>query len=112
MMDTSPDFSKEVSHIDYVCHELGEQAEITTNVYAEYAGEGVEYYWEYTKALCCKYYLASKKGRTNFDNMVAKYISREVITKYPVRKFNGRARGYMATYKILEERKVNQTHIS
>ena len=95
-----------------IFQELGAQAVITKIFHAEYAGKDVEYYWGYSKSLYRKYHLASNKGKTNVYKLVAKCISREVITKYLVRKFSRRARGYMVTYKILEDYKGNQTHIS
>ena len=47
-----------------------------------------------------------------FDNLVAKRISREVITKYIVIKFSIMERGYMVTYKTLEDHKGNQDHMT
>ena len=42
MMDNSPDFSNELSQLEYFCQELGSRAVITPKFHAEYAGEGVK----------------------------------------------------------------------
>ena len=54
--------------------------------------------------MCQLYPLAPKRRKENFDKLVDKCISRETITKDLVRKFSGRARRYMLTYKSLEMR--------
>ena len=61
-----------MSWFEYVFQELGERAVITTSFHAEYAGEGIEYYWVYSKALYRKYPPTSKKVKEIFDNLVAK----------------------------------------
>ena len=68
----------------------------------EFAGEGIEYSWGLSKAMYRKYPLVSKKGKRNFDALVLKCISRDVLTKDQVRRFCKRARSYMLTYKSLE----------
>ena len=108
MMETSPYFSNEVSQLEYFCPELGARSVITTKFHAEYAGKGVEYSWWYSKALYRKFPLVSKKGKEYFDKLIAKCISREVITKDLVINFSRRVWGYMVTYKILEEQKGDQ----
>ena len=55
-----------------VCRELGARAVITTKFHAEYADEGIEYSWGYSKALYRKYSLTSRKGKANFDKLFAK----------------------------------------
>ena len=112
MMETSPNYANELSQLEYVCQELGAQAVITATFHAEYANKGIEYSWGYSKYFYIKYLLTSRKGKANFDKLVAKCISREIITKDMVRNFSGRVWGYIATYKILEERKGNQTYIT
>ena len=42
MMDNSPDFSNELSQLEYFCQELGSRAVITPKFHVEYAGEGVK----------------------------------------------------------------------
>ena len=81
---------------------LGAKALTTTKYHAEYAGEGIEYLWGAAKAIYRRYPLTSKRGKTNFDLLVAKCISREVLTTEMVQKFSHQARSYMLTYKILE----------
>jgi hypothetical protein len=49
-----------------------------------------------------RYPLVSKKGKQNFDALVSKCISRDVLTKEQVWRFCKRARRYMLTYKLLE----------
>jgi hypothetical protein len=68
----------------------------------EFAGEGIEYSWGFSKALYIRYPLESKKGKRNFDALVSKCISKDVLKKYQVRRFCKRARSYMLTYKSLE----------
>jgi len=78
------------------------EALITTKYHAEYAGEGIEYSWGASKAVYRRYPLASKKGKENFDKLVSKCISRELLTNDRIRKFSRRARSYMLTYKSLD----------
>ena len=57
LMATAPDFVNETSQIEHVCIELGKRAGvkikamISTKYYAEYAGEGIEYAWAFSKSL-------------------------------------------------------------
>ena len=74
MVETSPDIENEVSQLDYFCQELVTRSVINTKFHSYYSGEGVEYYWGYSKALYCKYPIASKKGEYSFNKMVAKCI--------------------------------------
>ena len=76
---------------------------ITTKYHAEYAGEGIEYSWGYSKSIYRRHPLAAKKGRQNFINLVDTCISRETLTKDMVRKFSKRARDYMVGYKVFEQ---------
>jgi len=92
----------EKSQLEYVCESLGVEALITTKYHAEYAGEGIEYSWGASKAVYRRYPLASKKGKENFDKLVSKCISRELLTNDRIRKFSRRARSYMLTYKSLD----------
>lgn len=96
------DFLSEQSQLEYVCESLGVRALITTKYHAEYAGEGVEYSWGFSKALYRRHPLAQKKTTADFLALVDKCISREVLTVDLIRKFSARARGYMETYKMLE----------
>ena len=81
---------------------------ITTKYHAEYAGEGIEYSWGYSKSLYRRHPLAAKKGRDNFIKLVDKCISRDIITTSMVRKFSKRARGYMVAYKLLESEEMKE----
>ena len=83
---------------------------ITTKYHTEYAGEGIEYSWGYSKSLYQRHPLAAKKGRYNFIKLVDKYISRDTITTNMVRKFSKRARGYMAAYKALESDEMKENN--
>ena len=74
----------------------------TTKYHAEYAGEGIEYSWGASKAVYRRYPLACKKGKANFDSLVAKCISRDLLTMDRIRKFSQRARSYMLTYSSLQ----------
>jgi hypothetical protein len=102
MMGRCTDFANEKSQLEYVCESLGVEALITTKYHAEYAGEGIEYSWGASKAVYRRYPLASKKGKENFDKLVSKCISRELLTNDRIRKFSRRARSYMLTYKSLD----------
>ena len=80
---------------------------ITTKYHAEYAGEGVEYSWGFSKALYRRHPLAQKKTTEGFLALVDKCISRDVLTVDLIRKFSRRAREYMETYKMLEMEATN-----
>jgi hypothetical protein len=102
LMENCTDFKNEMSQLDFVCHSLGLKALITTKYHAEFAREGIEYSWGLAKAMFRKYPLVSKKGKQNFDALVSKCISRDVLTKDQVQRFCKRARSYMLTYKSLK----------
>jgi len=102
LMENCTDFKNEMTQLEFVCHSLSCKALITTKYHAEFAGEGIEYSWGFSKALYRKYPLESKKGKQNFDALVSKCISRDVLKKDQVRRFCKRARSYMLTYKSLE----------
>jgi hypothetical protein len=102
LMGSCTDFANEKSQLEYVCQSLGVEALITTKYHAEYAGEGIEYSWGASKAVYRRYPLASKKGKANFDSLVAKCISRDLLTTNRIRKFSRRARSYMLTYSSLQ----------
>ena len=103
MLKNQPDFANEVSQLEYVATSLGARVIITTKYHAEYAGEGIEYSWGYSKSIYRRHPLAAKKGRVNFIKLVDKCISRDTITTNMVRKFSKRARFYMVGYKVLEK---------
>ncbi len=44
----------------------------------------------------------AKKGKANFDSLVAKCISRDLLTTDRIRKFSRQARSYMLTYSSLQ----------
>ena len=91
-----------MSQLEFVCHELVARGVITKNFHAYYSIEGIEYSWGYSKDLYFKYSLTSNKGKYFFDNLFARCISREVITKDLVRKSIIRAWRFMETYKVLK----------
>jgi hypothetical protein len=49
-----------------------------------------------------RYPLACKKGKANFDSLVAKCISRDLLMTDRIRKFSQQARSYMLTYSSLQ----------
>ena len=46
--------------------------------------------------------IGMKKGKANFDSLVARCISRDLLTTDRIRKFSRRARSYMLTYSSLQ----------
>ena len=102
MMASCNDFENEVTQLEYVGQSCGVWVIITTKYHAEYAGEGVEYSWGFSKSIYRREPLSAKKGKDNFDALVKKCISRDVLSVDMVRKFSRRARSYMLTYLALE----------
>jgi hypothetical protein len=88
LMGSCSDFANEKSQLEYVCQSLGVEASITTKYHAKYASEGIEYSWGASKAVYHKYLLACKKGEANFDSLVAKCISKDLLTTERIRKFS------------------------
>ncbi len=101
-MDECIDFKHEMSQLELVCHSLGCKVFITTKYHAEYARKGIEYLWGLSKSMYRRYPRVSKKNKQNFDALVSKCISRDILTIEQVRRFCKRARSYMLTYKLLE----------
>ena len=102
LLENCADFKNEKTQLEYVCESLGGRAIITTKYHCEYAGEGIEYSWAYSKAMYRRAPLRRKKGKQNFDSLVNKCTSRDMMTKDMVRKFSKRARQYMVGYKLME----------
>ncbi len=96
------DFKHEMLQLEFICHSLGCKAFITTKYHAEYAREGIEYLWGLSKAMYRRYPLVSKKGKQNFDALVSKCISKDVLTKEQVWRFCKRVKSYMLMYKSFE----------
>ena len=69
MVKSCHDFLNEMSQLEYVCWQLSSTAAITTKYHAEFAGEGIEYSWGFSKAIYRKSPLKIKKGKENFDNL-------------------------------------------
>ena len=67
LMAAAPDFVNETSQVEHVCMELGKRAGveikamISTKYHAEYAGEGIEYSWAFSKSLYRRHPLVAKK---------------------------------------------------
>jgi hypothetical protein len=99
LMGSCTDFANEKSQLEFVCQSLGVEALMTTKYHAEYNGEGIEYSWGASKAVYQKCPLACKKGKANFDSLVA---SRDLLTTERIRKFSRQARSYMLTYFSLQ----------
>ena len=102
MMESCIDFYNEMSQLEYVCKSLGVTALITTKYHAEYAGEGVEYSWGGAKNAYRRLPIRAKTGKANFENLLDRCISRDLLTTDLIRKYSKRARGYMLAYKTLE----------
>ena len=102
MMGSCPDFQNEVCQLAHIGNELGVRVIITTKYHAEYAGEGIEYSWGFSKSYYRRQPLVKKKGKEKFLELFTYCISRELITKDMVRKFSKRARSYMVAYRALE----------
>jgi hypothetical protein len=101
LMSNCADFVNEMLQLQFVCHSLGAEA-LTTTKYHAYAGEGVKYSWGGGKSTLLETSTCLKKGKTNFDALVATCISRDVLTKELIQKISHQARSYMVTYKTLE----------
>ena len=54
------------------------------------------------KSVYQHYPRASKKGNEQFDDLISKCTSRELLTMDLIPKFGRQARNYMQTYKLLE----------
>jgi hypothetical protein len=102
LMGSCTDFANKKSQLEYVCQSLGIEALITTKYHAKYAGEGIKYFWGASKAVYHRYPSACKKGKANFDSLVAKCISRGLLTTDRICKFSRQARSYMLTYTSLQ----------
>ena len=61
---------------------------ITTKYHAEFAGEGFESSWGFSKLIYRRSPLKIKMGKENFDKLVSKYISRGVMKKKSMRRFS------------------------
>ena len=74
LMAAAPDFVNETSQVEHVCMELGKRAGveikamISTKYHAEYAGEGIEYSWAFSKSLYRRHPLVAKKARKIFSS--------------------------------------------
>lgn len=78
MLEQYHDFIHEKTQLEYVCEQLDVKALITTKYQCDFAGDGIEYSWAFSKAIYCRLPLKLKRGKGNFDGLVAKGTSREV----------------------------------
>jgi hypothetical protein len=101
LLEQCHDFLHEKTQLEYVCEQLGVKALITTKYHCEFAGEGIEYAWAFSKSLYRRSPLKLKRGKDNFDRLVATCTSREVMKKEIIRRFSKRARQYMLSYQAL-----------
>ena len=108
LMSSCDDFMNEKCQIEHIAEKLGITVVITTKYHAEYAGEGIEYSWGYSKSLYRRQPLAAKQGKDSFHTLVDKCTSRQFITIDMVRKFSKRARDYMQAYMALEAMNNNK----
>ena len=103
------DFKNELTQLEFVCAQQGATAVITPKYHAELAGEGIEYTWDFLKSIYRRFPLKMKKGKANFDKLLTKILSGDVITKEIVRKFIRRSRSYMETYVALDMNEEDET---
>jgi hypothetical protein len=103
MVKSCHDFLNEMFPLEHVCRQLSSTAVITTKYHAEFAGEGIEYSWGFSKSIYRRSPLKIKKGKENFDKLVSKCISRGVMKKKLIRRFSKRAQEYMLSYQSLEK---------
>ena len=69
MMTNCLDFLNEMSQLEYVCQQLGTKTIITTKHHAEFAGEGIEYSWGFSKSFYRRFPLKIKKVKTSLTNL-------------------------------------------
>ena len=70
MMMNCNDFANEISQLEHVAKSPGARVIITTKYHAEYAGEGVEYSWDFSKSCYRRHPLSAKKGKDKFDALL------------------------------------------
>ncbi len=102
MMTNCPDILNEILQLEYVCQQLDTKTILTTMYHAEFASEGIEYSWGYSKSFYHMFPLKMKQGQDKFDKLVSKCISRETMRKDLVRRFSIRARLCMLSYQDME----------
>jgi hypothetical protein len=76
-MGSCTDFANEKSQLEYVCQSLGVKAIPQISI-------------------------GMQKGKATFDSLIAKCISRDLLTTDRIRKFSRRAHSYMLTYSSLQ----------
>ena len=101
MLEQCHDFLHEKTQLEYVCEQLGVKALITTKYHCEFAGEGIEYSWAFSKSLYHRSPLKLKRDKDNFDRLVATCTSREVMKKEIIRRVSKCARQSMLSYQAL-----------
>jgi len=102
MLEQCHDFLNEMSQLEHVSEQLKTKALITTKYYCEFAGKGIKYSWGVSKSIYRRSPLKMKRGKDNFDKLVAKCISRNFMKKEIIRRFSKCATQYMLSYQALE----------
>ncbi len=92
----------------YLGEHLGVEVDYSTKCHPELAGEGIEYSWGQAKSVYRRSKLADKKGKENFQRLVADCLSTEqgsrkgALTPEMIRKFSRCARQYILAYFFIE----------
>jgi hypothetical protein len=106
-MDTQPDFQKEMSSIEWLCHQLGVEASHSPKFHCEIAGEGIEYAWCGGKSEYRRRPMSAKKGMENFRKLVKECFGSTVLTHLRAKKCARRVRAYICTYFALDSVALN-----
>ncbi len=103
MVSNLQDFEEEELLLQSMGYLMGVIINRTPKCHCEFAGEGIEYSWGYSKNEYCNKPLSVKRKKESFRDTVRQCLSREVLTTEPVRKFSVRARAYMLAYLALDK---------
>ena len=92
----------------YLGEWLGVEVDWLKKCHLELASEGIEYSWGHAKLFYRHAQLSKKKGKDNFQNLVADCLSTDegeakgCLTPEMVGKFSRRARHYILAYFYME----------
>jgi hypothetical protein len=102
LLQKQPDFSSELTLLQFYAEKMGVKADRTPKCHPEIAGEGIEYLWALAKLYYRCQPLSRKRSKKKFRELVDECLSVANLTLVRSRMCSRRAREYMIAYKVFD----------
>ena len=102
------DFEQEESLLQTMGHSTGILIDRTPKCHCELAGKGIEYSWGCSKNVYHHLPVTEKRTKKNFQGLVRRSLSHELLTTECIRKFSKWARQYICAYHSMWQQQQPQ----